>query len=100
VGVDQGGEQVIALFVVLRDGQDLTPALVARLRDSLRREESPRHVPAFIRRAPAIPRTISGKIVEKAVGQALAGRPVENLDALANPGALDWFRRPGVLLED
>ena len=100
VGVDQGGGQVIALFVVLREGEGLTPRLVARLRDSLRREGSPRHVPAFIRQAPEIPRTLSGKIVEKAVGQALAGQPVGNLDALANPGALEWFRRPGVLQED
>jgi acetoacetyl-CoA synthetase len=97
VGVDREGDQAIALFVVLREGRDLTSGLVARLRDSLRREESPRHVPAFIRQAPEIPRTISGKIVEKAVGQALAGEPVENLDALANPGALEWFRQPGLL---
>ena len=97
VGVDQGGEQKIALFVVLREGRELTPGLIAALRDSLRREESPRHVPAYIRQAPAIPRTISGKIVEKAVAQALAGQPVENLDALANPGALEWFRQPGLL---
>jgi acetoacetyl-CoA synthetase len=99
VGVEQGGEQRIALFVVLRDGLALTPDLAARLKADLRREESPRHVPAWIVQAPAIPRTISGKIVEKAVALALAGQPVDNLDALADPAALDWFRRPG-LLED
>ncbi|MBK8165464.1 MAG: acetoacetate--CoA ligase [bacterium] len=97
VGVDVGGDQRIALFVVLRDGLVLSPELVARLKADLRREESPRHVPAWIVQAPAIPRTISGKIVEKAVALALAGLPVDNLDALADPTALEWFRRPGLL---
>jgi len=97
VGVEQGGDQAIALFVVLREGLTLTPELAARLKDDLRREESPRHVPAWIVQAPAIPRTISGKIVEKAVALALAGRPVDNLEALADPAALEWFRRPGLL---
>ena len=97
VGVDRDGEQKIALFVVLGAGETLTAEIAARIRADLRREESPRHVPAWIVQAPAIPRTISGKIVEKAVAQVLAGQEVENLDALADPVALDWFRRPGLL---
>ena len=97
VGVDRDGDQKVALFVVLRDGLTLTPELIARLRADLRREESPRHVPTWVIQAPALPRTISGKLVEKAVALALAGRPVDNLDALADPAALEWFRRPGLL---
>jgi acetoacetyl-CoA synthetase len=45
-----------------------------------------------------VPYTISGKKVEQAVRLALAGRPVTNRDALANPEALDQFR-PGMLEE-
>jgi acetoacetyl-CoA synthetase len=97
VGVEQGGDQKVALFVVLQAGAGLTPDLVARLRAALRTEESPRHVPHWVVQAPVIPRTISGKVVEKAVAQALAGQPVENLDALADPEALAWFRQPGLL---
>ena len=97
VGVDRDGDQKVALFVVLREGLTLTPELVARLKADLRREESPRHVPSWVVQAPALPRTISGKLVEKAVALALAGRPVDNLDALADPAALEWFRRPGLL---
>ncbi|MBM4132113.1 acetoacetate--CoA ligase, partial [bacterium] len=97
VGVERDGDQAIALFVVLREGLTLTPELAARLKADLRREESPRHVPTWIVQAPAIPRTLSGKIVEKAVALALAGRPVDNLEALADPAALDWFRRPRLL---
>jgi acetoacetyl-CoA synthetase len=97
VGVEQGGDQKVALFVVLQADVQLTPDLVARLRAALRAEESPRHVPQWVVQAPVIPRTISGKVVEKAVAQALAGQPVENLDALADPAALAWFRQPGLL---
>ena len=39
-----------------------------------------------------IPRTISGKITELAVREVIHGRPVKNVDALANPDALELFR--------
>jgi acetoacetyl-CoA synthetase len=39
-----------------------------------------------------IPRTKSGKIVELAVRNIVHGRPVKNLEALANPEALAHFR--------
>jgi acetoacetyl-CoA synthetase len=99
VGVDRHGDQKIALFVVLADGRELTPDLAARLKEALRVEESPRHVPAWVRQAPAVPRTLSGKLVEKAVAQTLAGRSVDNLDALANPDALAWYAQAGLLEE-
>ena len=54
----------------------------------IRRNTTPRHVPARIVAVPDVPRTISGKIVELAVH----GRPVRNTDALANPAALEHFR--------
>ena len=92
VGLDQGDDVRIALFVVLRDGSELTEELSAELRTRIRAENSPRHVPAVIMAAPDIPRTISGKTVELAVRRVLHGQPVDNTDALANPGALDYFR--------
>ena len=65
--------------------------LADRIRGRIRQEKSPRHVPALILAAPEIPRTIRGKLVELAVRNILEGRPVENADALANPGALAFF---------
>jgi acetoacetyl-CoA synthetase len=49
-------------------------------------------VPRRIVQVADIPRTISGKITELAVRNVIHGRPVANVDALANPGALDLFR--------
>jgi len=92
VGLDVGSDVQIVLFVVLRDGLELDQKLEDDLRRRIREEKSPRHVPAIIRQAPDIPRTISGKIVELAVRNILHDRPVDNVDALANPLALDFFR--------
>ena len=58
----------------------------------IRKNATPRHVPAKIIQVADIPRTISGKIVELAVQNIIHNRPVQNLDALANPEALDYFR--------
>jgi len=92
VGQEWHGDVRVVLFVKLRDGIVLDDALRDRLRAALRTQASPRHVPAKIVQVAAIPRTISGKIVELAVREVIHGRPVGNTDALANPEALDAFR--------
>jgi acetoacetyl-CoA synthetase len=58
----------------------------------VRRQTSPHHVPRKIIQVKDIPRTISGKITELAVRDMVHGRPVTNVDALANPAALEQFR--------
>jgi acetoacetyl-CoA synthetase len=81
----------IVLFVRLREGVELDDALVQRIRDRIRRQASPRHVPARVIQVRDIPRTKSGKIVELAVSDVVHGRPVSNREALANPEALELF---------
>ena len=82
----------VVLFVVLRAGLALDEALRARIRSTIRRETTPRHVPARIIAVTDIPRTISGKIVELAVRNVVHGEAVTNTDALANPEALALFK--------
>ncbi|MFH1278576.1 MAG: acetoacetate--CoA ligase [Candidatus Eisenbacteria bacterium] len=82
----------VVLFLRLKEGVALDGALMKRIRDEIRREASPRHVPAKIIAVAAIPRTISGKITEVAVRETIHGRPVKNADALANPEALEAYR--------
>jgi len=79
------------LFVVLRDGVELDDELVSRIRTRIREDCSPRHVPDEVRAVPAIPRTLSGKVLEVPVKRILSGEPTERTvsrDALANPDAL------------
>ncbi len=92
VGLQGAADVEIVLFVVLREGLDLDQDLEDGLRQKIRQEKSPRHVPAIIRQAPDIPRTISGKTVEIAVRNILHDRTVDNADALANPQCLEFFR--------
>ena len=82
----------VVLFVKLRDGVTLDDALQKRIRQVIRENTTPRHVPAKILAVADIPRTISGKIVELAVRKVIHGETVDNTDALANPEALEHFR--------
>ena len=82
----------VVLFVKLRVGCKLNDALSEDIKKRIRENTTPRHVPARIVQVADIPRTISGKIVELAVRDVVHGREVKNVDALANPEALDYFK--------
>jgi acetoacetyl-CoA synthetase len=86
------GDVRIVLFVRLRDGLTLNSGLVERIQGRIREHSSPHHVPRKVLQVTDIPRTISGKITELAVREVIHGRPVENLEALANPASLEQFR--------
>jgi len=92
IGQDWEDDIRVVLFVRLREGLELDDGLQARIRKVIRENATPRHVPARIVQVSDIPRTISGKIVELAVRNVIHGCPVKNVDALANPEALDLFR--------
>ncbi len=92
IGQEWQNDVRLVLFVRLRDGVELDAALAQRIRAEVRRQATPRHVPAHILQVPDIPRTKSGKIVELAVRETVHGRPVKNTEALANPEALEHFR--------
>ena len=91
IGQQWDGDSRVILFVCLRDGLVLTEALIQKIKNQLRSNASPRHVPAKIIQVDEIPKTKSGKIVEKAVRDMVHGVPVKNVDALANPEALEQF---------
>jgi len=92
IGQDWQGDVRIVLFVRLREGLVLDEALQARIRQHIRQNTTPRHVPARIVQVADIPRTKSGKIVELAVRDIVHGRPIRNREALANPEALELYR--------
>lgn len=86
------GDVRVVLFVKLREELALDSALEKRIKEVIRDNTTPRHVPAKILQVADIPRTKSGKIVELAVRNIVHGEPVKNLEALANPEALDYFK--------
>ncbi|KQO41709.1 acetoacetate--CoA ligase [Pseudomonas chengduensis] len=92
IGQDWQGDVRVVLFVRLRDDVTLDDTLREEIRQVIRANTTPRHVPAKIIQVADIPRTLSGKIVELAVRNVVHGRPVKNTDALANPQALELYR--------
>ena len=90
----------IILFVKLREGLGLNDELIAKIKTTLRTHTTPRHVPAKVVQVADIPRTISGKIVELAVRNVIHNRPVTNIEALANPEALEFFRNLPIVQDE
>ena len=91
VSQDWDNDTRVVLFVVVKEGQKFDDDVAKEIKRALRDQASPRHVPDKIVVAPELPRTKSNKLVELAVTDVINGREVRNKDALANPGALDWF---------
>ncbi|WP_051670631.1 acetoacetate--CoA ligase [Bryobacter aggregatus] len=100
VAQDWHGDVRIVLFVKLRAGHSLTQELRDEIRRTLRQKASPHHVPKKILAVTAIPRTVSGKISEAAVRDAIHGRPLANQNALANPESIKEFQACPELLHD
>jgi len=92
IGQNWNDDVRVVLFVVLRPDIELDDALCDRIRNVIREGTTPRHVPARIIAVAEIPRTKSGKIVELAVRSVVHGETVMNIEALANPEALQHFR--------
>jgi acetoacetyl-CoA synthetase len=89
-----GGGFFMPLFVRLAPGIELDAGLEGRIRDTLRREYTPRHVPDKIHQVPGIPYTLTGKKMEVPVRRILMGVPAEkaaNRSGVSDPGALDFF---------
>lgn len=89
-----GRPSFMPLFVVLQPGAVLDDALRARIREHIRRDASPRHLPDAIVQVAEIPRTLTGKKMELPVRKLLLGaerKSVASADAMANPGSLDAF---------
>jgi acetoacetyl-CoA synthetase len=90
-----GGGDYMPLFVVIREGWELTDPLRQKINSMLKLTYSPRHVPDEIIQVTDIPYTISGKKMESPVKKILVGKPVEkslNIGSLKNPESLDFFK--------
>ena len=91
VGQEWDNDIRVVLFVRLREGLILDGQLTKTIKQQIRNNATPRHVPAKVIQIADIPRTKSGKIVELAVRNLVHGRPVKNREALANPEVLDLY---------
>ena len=91
-GQPHGDDTRIVLLVRMAEGIPLDDALQREIRTRIREGCTPRHVPAVIAAVDDLPRTRSNKLVELAVADVVAGRPIRNTEAIANIDAL-WAIR-------
>jgi acetoacetyl-CoA synthetase len=97
VGQNWDDDVRVILFVRLREPLLLDEALTQKIKTTIRRDTTPRHVPAKVIQVPELPRTRSGKITELAVRNVIHGLAVKNTDALANPESLLHFAQLAAL---
>ena len=91
VGQSWDNDVRIVLFIVMSKNYSLTAELINKIKIQIKKNASPRHVPSKIIVVKDIPRTKSGKIVELAVKSKIEGSQIKNIEALANPEALEQF---------
>ncbi len=91
VGQSWDNDVRIVLFIVMSKNNSLTEELIKKIKLQIKKNVSPRHVPSKIIVVKDIPRTKSGKIVELAVKSKIEGSQIKNIEALANPEALEQY---------
>ena len=100
VGQDWRNDVRVILFVKMAPGCALDDELKNKIRQTIRTNASPRHVPAKIIAVPDIPYTLNMKKVEMAVRKTINGQVVQNKDALRNPESLKAFAQIPELQQD
>ncbi|EEP78479.1 acetoacetate-CoA ligase [Uncinocarpus reesii 1704] len=78
---------------VVKEPQSLPAGLATLIQSVIRKELSPRHVPAIIDSCPEIPVTSNGKKIENAVKQILCGLNIKTGASVANAACLEWYRK-------
>ena len=92
IGQNYNDDVRIILFVTTKGNVELNEDKIKLVKSKIRKNCSPKHVPALIIKVPDIPRTKSGKIVELAVKKVINGEKINNKEAIANPEILDYFK--------
>jgi len=100
VGQNWKNDVRVILFVKMTEGYELTDEIVAKIKNTIRTNASPKHVPALILPVPDIPYTHNMKKVELAVKKVIHNQPVLNKDSLSNPEALDYYANIKALKKD
>ncbi len=90
----EGGRHYMPLFVVMNQGYELNDDIIKKIKNTLRQEYTPRHVPDEIILVNDLPYTISGKKMEAPVKKILLGFDIKkaiNIDSMRNPESIDFF---------
>jgi len=92
IGQNYNDDVRIVLFITTKNNKEINEEEIQLIKSKIRKNCSPKHVPSIIVKAPEIPKTKSGKIVELAVKKIINGEEINNLEAIGNPESLNFFK--------
>ena len=92
VGKQADGDVDVWLFVKLKEGESLDQARIKEIKDCIKQNTTPRHVPKVVHAVSDIPYTRSGKKMELAVTKVLNGKALDNIEAMANPESIKQYQ--------
>ena len=92
VGQSWKGDQRILLFLKMEQNKPFNETIVKKVKNLIKTEGSPRHVPEIVLETEEIPYTINGKKVEIAVKKIIEGISIDNIESLKNPKALIHYK--------
>ena len=100
VAVEQkySNDTIILLFVKLKDNIQLDDNFIKIIKDKIKSNLSPKHIPAKIIDVLDIPKTKSGKIVELTIKKIVNNEKIHNLNSIANPECLEEFRKKSQII--
>ncbi|PKS08126.1 hypothetical protein jhhlp_005401 [Lomentospora prolificans] len=94
----QDNNERVLLFLLMKEGHKFTKSLANDIKQAIRKDLSPRHVPAYIFETPEIPEmliesqtTVNMKKVELPVKQIVSGQKITPSGTLANPSSLSYY---------
>jgi acetoacetyl-CoA synthetase len=93
VGRQVDGDVEVVLFVLLKKGEKLDQARVKEIKTKIKENTTPRHVPKNVYQVLGIPYTRSGKKMELAITRVLAGRELNNVEAMVNPDVVKEYEQ-------
>ena len=89
---DHDDDEMVVLFCRMAEGKKFGDDLVGRIKSTIRKDLSARHVPGVFDECPDIPVTTNGKKIEGVIKQIISGKPVKTSASVANAGCLQFYR--------
>lgn len=86
------GDSKITLFLKMKQDAVFNASIIHSIKEKIKTNCSPRHVPFYIFQVPDIPKTKSGKIMEIAVKNAINQNEIKNIESMQNPECLMYFQ--------
>ena len=93
-------DQRIILFLKMKSDKKLSNQLIKEIKESIRENLSPKHIPKLFISVPDIPYTMNGKKIELAVKNVIEGKEIDNRSSIINPDAIDFYKNIPELLID